>query len=148
MKEAETIKNLVQKLLDLLEIKGNISLKEENNVFAVSIGTEETGLLIGYHGQTLEGLQLILRLLAYHKLGKWQEIVVDVGRYREKRQKYLEELAQKTAEQVAQTKEEVPLPGFSAAERRIIHLTLKDSPHVRTESTGDGGERKIVIKPK
>lgn len=148
MKEAEVIKESAQKLLDLLEMKGKISLKKEEEIFTLSIETEETGLLIGYHGQTLEGFQLILRLLVYHKLGEWQEVVVDVGQYREKRQKYLEELAQKTAEQVAQTKEEIPLPGLSAAERRIVHIALQDNSEVKTESQGEGEERRIIVKSK
>lgn len=148
-KEQELIKNLTNELLRLLEIKAKISMdKEEDGAWRISLETEESGLLIGYHGETLLAFQLIVGLMVYKKLDKWLRVIVDVGDYRAKREVSLRQMVLAAVERVRQTKESVMLPDLSSADRRLIHLAVKDHPEVFSESEGEGENRRLIIKPK
>ena len=117
-------------------------------VLKISLETDEAGLLIGYHGQTLSALELILNLIIAQKLGEWQRISLEVGDYRQKKEEALKNLAQKIVARVKETGEAAALPYLTAAERRLIHLFLQDHPEVLTESQGEGENRRLVIKPR
>lgn len=143
------IKKTTEELLEHLKIKAKVNIETtDTDVVNVSLDTEETGILIGYHGETLSALQLILGLIVYKKLGNWVRIVVNVGDYRQKREEVLKRMALRAAEKVRQTNEAVILPFLNAGERRIIHLTLKENSDVYTESEGEGENRRLIIKPK
>ncbi len=149
-KTEETIKKTTAKLLQLLEIeKPKISLKEdEDGVFHLAIETKDSGILIGYHGENIYALQLILGLVVYKKLGQWQRIVVDVGDWREKREEQLRRMALAAAQRVKFSGESVVMPHLNSAERRIVHFALSENPDVTTRSEGEGRERKLVVEPK
>lgn len=147
-KTEEEIRAITQELLDRLTIIGKTKVESKEEVYHINIETEETGLLIGYHGNTLNSLQLILGTLIFKKLAKWEKIVVNVGDYRQKREEALKSMALQYAQQVVANKEEVTMPALSAFERRIIHLALQDHPEVVSESSGEGPERRITIKLK
>jgi spoIIIJ-associated protein len=149
-KTKKAIKETAQKLLQLMgfkEIKVELSV-DENDVFHLDIDCEDSGILIGHHGETLSSLQLIVSLVVYKRLGKWQRILVNVGDWREKRIEALKKMALNATQRVKFSNEEVFLPHLNAGERRIIHLYLADHPDVTTESVGEGEERRLVIKPK
>lgn len=112
-------------------------------------GTDEesTGLLIGRRGETLHSLQYLLNLIVSRRTGKWPQIVIDVGNYRQRRKESLEGLARRIADRVRQTGHPLPLEPMSAFDRRIVHLALRDDPTVYTESSGEGEARKVVIYP-
>lgn len=143
------VKKTTEELLSHLKVKAKVKVEaDEQEVVHVSLETEETGILIGYHGETLSAFQLILGLIIYKKLGYWVRIVVNVGDYRERRAEVLKQMAEKTAERVKQTGEPVALPFLNSGERRIIHITLQNNPDVFTESEGEGENRRVIIKPK
>lgn len=144
----KTIKEIGNELLGKLQIKGKIEVSKNEEIYEVTIDTEETGLLIGYHGNTLNSLQLILGLLVYKKLQKWERLVVNVGDYRQKREEALNSLATQYAQQTVTGGEPVVLPYLSPSERRIVHLALQDHLQVISESQGEGKDRRIVIKLK
>ena len=142
-------KKIAEELLEKLKIKTLVSVsKDQEGTARVDISGEELGILIGFHGETLGALQLILSLMVYKKSGKWQSIVVDVGEWRKKREEALTRLAKRTAERVKFSGEEQELTPMSPFERRIVHLTLSEDPKVTTESVGEDNQRHVVIKPK
>lgn len=104
--------------------------------------------LIGRRGDTLENIQYLLRLMVNQKLHRWLNIIVDVDNFRAKRVEHLTLLAKRMADQVADTGRAFTLEPMPPNERRIIHLALRDSPHVVTESIGEGERRKVTISPK
>lgn len=104
--------------------------------------------LIGRRGDTLDNIQYLLRLMVNQKLHRWLNIIVDVEEYRSKRVDHLTHLALRMADQVADTGRSFALEPMPPNERRIIHLALRDHPHVFTESTGDAERRKVNIFPK
>ncbi len=146
----EEIKKIAEEFLDKLGIKGSVTVTEDegNEVVNLQIETEDSGYLIGYHGETLEAFQLLLSLMVYKKLTTWKRLVVNVGNYREDRLEQLKKLALNVAQKVKFSGEAQVIPNLSPSERRMIHLSLADHPDVFSESEGEGEERRLVVKPK
>jgi len=148
MDSIDQIKQIAEELLNKLEITGAVSVDtDESGAYRIHIETEETGLLIGFHGRTLESFQMLLGMMVSRKLGKWERVYVNVGDYREKREEALMYMAQRAAERALSSGRPVELTRLSASERRVIHLTLSGDDRVKTESEGEGQDRKLIISP-
>jgi spoIIIJ-associated protein len=144
----EIVKNVTEKVLEKVEMGAEISVGEsEDEEIEVDISGEDLGALIGYHGETLSSLQLFLNLALYRQTGEWRRVLVDIGGYRREREQTLRELAQRTADRARFLQEAVPLNPMPSFERRIVHLALSEDETVETESTGEGWERRVVVKP-
>lgn len=149
MEHIDQVKNTTEDFLGRLGVIGEVQVDiDETGAFRVHIKTEETGLLIGYHGQTLESFQIILGLLVAKATGAWQRVYVNVGDYREKREEALMHMAQRAASRAVESGRPVELTNLSAGERRVIHLTLSGDDRVMTESEGEGFNRRLIVKPK
>lgn len=147
--KATQVQQVAEDLLKRLEVSGQVSVAvDETNAFRVHVETEETGLLIGFHGRTLESFQIILSLLVAKALGSYEKVYVNVGDYREKREESLMYMAQRAAERALALGRPVELGNLSASERRVIHLTLSGDERVVTESMGEGSSRTLVVKPR
>ncbi len=148
-KTLQTIQKSAEELLKKLLISANVEVVEgEEGIYSVNVETEESGLLIGFHGETLYSFQTILGLLVYRKLGEWIKIVVEIGDYRAKREEQLTAIAQSYANQAISTGQPVFLPPLPPSERRIVHIVLEARGDVVTESEGEGNQRRVVVKPK
>ncbi len=112
----------------------------------IDLAGEDSGLLIGRRGQTLQALQFLVNLIV-RKQFEGVRVVLDVENYRQRRESQLRDMATKVAERVAQTNRSITLEPMSPADRRIIHTSLTDHPGVSTESTGEGEGRKVTITP-
>ncbi len=149
MDPQDQVKQLSEDLLSRLEISGNVSVDiDETGAYRVHIETEETGLLIGFHGKTLESFQILLGIIVSKALGQWVKVYVNVGDYREKREEALMLMAQRAAERVLATGRPMELARLSPSERRVIHLTLSGDDRVVTESMGEGDNRTLIVKLK
>ena len=148
-KNSEEIKKITEDLLGKLDIHAKINMTEDDQqVIHINLQTEETGLLIGYHGETLYSLQLIIGLIAFRHLKEWTRIVLEVGDYRQRKEEQLILMAKNIAIKVKQTKEPVAIPYLTSNERRVVHLALQDDPELTSESEGEGENRHLVIKIK
>ncbi|MFH1832806.1 MAG: R3H domain-containing nucleic acid-binding protein [Candidatus Levyibacteriota bacterium] len=146
------VKEVTSEILKLLEIEGTfetLSSKESNDQEQVEVilDTKESGIIIGYHGETLEALQLILSLCVSKKLGHFVRVSVEVGDYKKNRMEFLKNLALEAKERVISENKEFSLSNLKSWERRIVHLILQDFKEVMTESVGEGKDRALVIKP-
>ena len=123
---------------------------DEDGVFHINleIKDEDTGILIGYHGDTIAALQLIISLMLYKQTGTWNRLLIEIGDYREKRQQSLEKMAQTTAQRVKFSGEPIALFNLNPFERRIIHTFLTDHSDVVTQSEGEGRDRHLIIRLK
>ena len=149
MDDTQAVQKIVEELLGKLEIAGTVAVTtDETGAFRVGIETEETGLLIGHHGKTLESLQLILGIMVSKSLGRWVKAYVNVGDYREKREETLMHMAQRAADRALALGRPVELSRLTPAERRIIHLTLSGDDRIETESMGEGDDRILLVRPK
>jgi spoIIIJ-associated protein len=113
----------------------------------IDLTGEDSGLLIGRRGQTLQALQFVVNMIARKELGQSVRVVLDVEHYRQRREESLRDMASKVASRVAQTGRSITLEPMSAADRRMVHVALADYPGVRTESVGLGEDRKVTIFP-
>ena len=149
-KSAEkVIADFTQKLLKEIGVKAEVAVKEEKEAVNVTISGDNLGALIGFHGQTLEGLQLILNLV-FNKQSKeeeWKRVVLDIGNWRAERLSTLEELVERAvAELRGQALARVNLPTMSASQRREIHLIVTQRyPELMTESEGEEPNRRVVL---
>lgn len=142
------VEEITQDLLSRLGVEAKISVEESEGVFNVQLETEQPGILIGYHGETLAAIQLMVGMIVWRKLGEWTKVLVNVGDYRQRRQESLERMALSLAQKAKFSGQPQALPPMSAFERRLIHLTLSVDPEVETLSEGEGKERHVVVKSK
>ena len=122
----------------------------EANVYPkIEIVGDDTGILIGHHGETLDAIQYLVNLSALRKTkskdGDYVKIVVDTENYRDKRADTLKSLARRMAAKAVKYKRNVFLEPMNAYERRIIHSELQSYPDVSTHSVGTDRDRKIII---
>lgn len=142
-KNIEEFLNVFLKQISTEELNYNIS--NDNYYINVNILGENTNLLIGYRGETLNALQTLLTSIANKDIEEKVRVILDISGYREKRKKVLEELAEKVAKTVVKTRKKVTLEPMSAYERKVIHSKLQNNSKVTTESIGEEPNRKVVI---
>jgi len=148
--EIEKAQSIAEGLINDMGIVAKVkaSFDEESAVLNLDIDSEEAAVLIGFHGETLQSLQLILSLMVHQSLGRWTKVLVNVGDYRQKREEQLRKLALNLAMKVKFSGESQVVPNLTASERRIVHLILTDHPDVYSESEGEGEQRQLFIKAK
>jgi spoIIIJ-associated protein len=154
--DEETVgKEVLTELLQRMGIRANITARQteatqsgERAVWVLDINGPDIRLLIGRHGETLNALQYIVRLIVSRKLQYRSNIVVDAGEYKTKRSERLTQLAHRMADQAVQQKRTMILEPMLPYERRIIHMTLRSREDVITKSIGEGSSRKVTIIPK
>ncbi|MSQ22809.1 MAG: protein jag [Dehalococcoidia bacterium] len=112
----------------------------------IDIDGEDSGLLIGKRGETLNAFQFLVNLVLNQKSRGHALVVIDVEQYKERRSQALQTLASRVAERVVSSGRSVTLEPMPAPERKIIHMALANHPYVTTESTGEGQGRKIIIR--
>lgn len=126
----------------------NYNIHSDEEYIYVEMNGEDAGTFIGYRGETLNAMQTILTSIANKHLETKAHIILNIAGYREKRQKALEELADKLSKTVIRTGKQVTLEPMSAYERKIIHNRLQASDAVKTFSVGEEPYRKVVISKK
>ena len=124
------------------------SIEKEKSGLNVSINSEKLGFLIGYRGETLYAMQNILTAVAGKGLEQRVRVILDIEGYKTKREKTLEELAEKVAKTVIRTRKPVKLEPMKAYERKIIHSKLQENNKVETTSIGEEPHRRIVVSLK
>ena len=150
--ELENAKNDIEKFLKEFTANLNENAKYEIEIkdkcLYVNIDGENIGNLIGYRGEALFALENILKAIANKTSENRVILRLDIGSYKEKRVKALEELANKKAAIVERTGKMITLEPMQAYERKVIHSVLQDNPNVETRSIGQEPKRRIVISKK
>lgn len=146
----KTIQNLAEKLLELSGVSAQVEVIDlGENTYEINLSTDdETGLLIGFRGENLNAIQIVLRLMLKNQTGEWVRLFVNVGDYRQKQEEKLKELADQTADRAISTKEPQPIYNLNAAQRRVVHMHLSERKDIVTESEGIEPERYLVVRPK
>lgn len=122
--------------------------KIEDGYIIVDINGDDLNYLIGYRGDVLNNLQTLLSSIAGKGLEYKVKVKLNICGFREKREKSLEELAEKKAQIVVKTRKKCILNPMSAYERKIIHTKLQNNNQVETSSIGEEPYRKVVISLK
>ena len=121
--------------------------RTEEGVLQLLLHGPDSDLVLANNGRLLYALDHLVNQIFFRPGSGASRVVVDCKEYRSTRELELRLLAQKAAERVKTTGSPLPLQPMPSAERRIIHLTLAEEPGVRTESSGAGFQRHVVILP-
>ena len=113
--------------------------------YIIKIVGDDAGCLIGRKGETMEALSYLTSLAANRFEDSDEKISVDVADYRQKREKDLQQMAKKMAAKVVKTGRFYSFEPMNPYERRIIHATVGTIEGVRSESKGEGSQRRVVI---
>ena len=138
-------------LKDVTEKMGlslNLKAKTGEAIVYVEMDGKDSGTIIGKRGQTLDAIQYLTSLVINKNSEKYIKVVVDAENYRAKRQKTLEQLANRLAAKVVRTKKYVRLEPMNPYERKVIHATLQQNPDITTRSEGEEPYRRVVIELK
>lgn len=125
--------------IKFIEVTGDSSL-------SVLVLVEEADLCIGEGGQNIGAFETLLRLIIKKQSGESSLLHLDINNYRSAKEEELRELAKKAARRARFYKQPVVLEAMSAYNRRIIHTELATHPDIKTESSGEGRQRRVVVK--
>ncbi len=147
MEEIEIAKELTVGLLERMGVKTTVEgfIKEGN--LCLEIKGDHEGVLIGKHGRTLESLQMLINRMVNKRLKNAVRVVLDIDDYRKRRVDSMSSIAFRMGEKAKRTGYSLTVGPFNSHDRRIIHLTLKEDPSLRTESLGEGELKKVKIIP-
>lgn len=146
----EKAKTALTEILRLMGFDAAVEQKtgQSGDETILEIRADNSGLLIGRKGQTLEALQyLVTRIAGEYQGGEGPHIVVDIENYRERRRRSLEDMALRLGEKAKRQRKTVTVDALSSADRRVIHAALQDDPWVTTKSLGQGSYRRLLIIP-
>ncbi|XVG95901.1 RNA-binding cell elongation regulator Jag/EloR [Eubacteriales bacterium KG127] len=119
-----------------------------NGYIFIDISGKDTGTIIGKRGQTLDSIQYLTNLVINKQDGEYQRVILDAENYRSKREKTLEQLAQRLAKKVLKTKRSQKLEPMNPYERKVIHTALQNNPRVKTRSEGKDPYRRVIVESK
>ena len=120
-------------------------VEKQGEAHIVKVEGEDVGVLIGHRGETMESLSYLAGLAANRLGGDYLKLGLDVAGYRGKREKDLEALARRMGAKVAKTGRSYAMDPMNPYERRIIHSTISTMEGLRSESKGEGADRRVVI---
>ena len=149
-KTKEIIKTTIEQLLEKMGFSGQVTLAEsqdDENVICNIITETDSNFLIGQYGANLQAIQHLARLMVRKSLPEKIRFTLDVNSYRQQKNQSIIEQARAAAEEALTQRRAIFMKPMSTYERRIVHLELSKNPEVSTESTGEGEDRKIVVKP-
>jgi len=145
---ADKLREFVQTVVDLMGIEAHVGASETPEGVRAEISGDDLGLLIGRHGATIDALQYIAAIVVNGDRRERRQVVVDAEGYRDRRAAALTALADRTAQKVGRESVSIALKPMSAAERKVIHLHLKDDARVETVSEGNEPFRAVVVSPR
>ncbi|MBQ3375666.1 MAG: KH domain-containing protein [Erysipelotrichaceae bacterium] len=119
--------------------------RSEDNEFKIIINAENNAILIGKNGQTLEAIKTIVNAAANATFKCHIHMSVDINGYKEERYEKLKQTVERIAKTVVKTKVSARLGDLTSDERKIVHQHLSEMPHVKTESEGEGNNRRLKI---
>lgn len=142
----DAAKTFLMEVLQSMDMKAEVKLKEENNEIRIDLIGPNMGLLIGYRGETLDSLQYLVSLVVNKNHNEeYRRVILDTENYRAKREETLKRLASKIAYKVRVSGRVLKLEPMNPYERRIIHSTLQNDLYIYTFSEGDEPYRRVVV---
>jgi len=147
LEEIEIAKELTVGLLEQMGVRTEVEGFSKEGTLYLEIRGDQEGILIGKHGRTLESLQVLINRMVNKRLKSAVRVVLDIDDYRKRRADTMAQMALRIGEKAKRAGYSLTVGPFNAHDRRIIHLTLKEDPSLKTESLGEGELKKIKIIP-
>ena len=143
---AEIGKEVLKELLLSLNIKANVETKIREGKIKYEIYSQNNSVLIGKKGHILDSIQTYVRQAIYNAIDLYVNITIDVEKYKEKQNYFLEKKVKKIARDVTLSKVDVKLDPMDAYTRRQVHSALQGFKYIKTESEGEEPNRCVVVK--
>ena len=147
VREGDVAGDYLERLLDILDVDGDIDLDVEGDRASVAIVGGRLDDLIGQGGATLEALQELTRLAVAQSTGVRSRLMLDVGEFRARRRADLTALAGETARRVASSGQPERLAPMNPFERKVVHDVIAGVSGVHSESEGEEPSRRVVVLP-
>jgi spoIIIJ-associated protein len=147
VREGDVAGDYLERLLDILDVDGDIDLDVEGDRASVAIVGGRLNDLIGPDGATLEALQELTRLAVAQSTGVRSRLMLDVGEFRAKRRADLTRLAGETARRVSSSGQPERLAPMNPFERKVVHDVIASTAGVHSESEGEEPNRRVVVLP-
>jgi spoIIIJ-associated protein len=147
LEEIEIAKELTVGLLERMGVKAEVEGFVKEGSLWLEIKGDQEGVLIGKHGRTLEALQMLINRMVNKRLRNAARVVLDIDDYRKRRVDSMADIAHRIGEKAKRLGHSLTIGPFNSHDRRIIHVTLKEDPYLRTESLGEGELKKVKIIP-
>jgi spoIIIJ-associated protein len=147
VREGDVAGDYLERLLDILDVDGDIDLDVEGDRASVAIVGGQLSDLVGRDGAVLDALQELTRLAVAQSTGVRSRLMLDIGGYRAKRRADLTALAGEAARRVAQSRQPERLSPMNPFERKVVHDVIAGVAGVRSESEGEEPNRRVVILP-
>ena len=149
IEENNKVKAAVDYLKEVITLMGvsdvTFSAVQKGEATIIRLDGEKLGALIGRRGETMESLSYLASLVANRLEGDYIKLGLDVAGYRDKRESDLTALAQRIGAKVRKTGRSFAMEPMNPYERRIIHSAIGKMEGVRSESKGEGRDRRVVI---
>jgi spoIIIJ-associated protein len=147
VREGDVAGDYLERLLDILDVDGDIDLDVEGDRASVAIVGGQLSDLVGRDGAVLDALQELTRLAVAQSTGVRSRLMLDIGGYRAKRRADLTSLAGEAAHRVGQSRQPERLSPMNPFERKVVHDVIAGVAGVRSESEGEEPNRRVVILP-
>ena len=144
----EYISEYIKNLSRCMKINIESEILESEDIFKVTLVSDQNAILIGKEGRTLNSIQLLLKQSIKNKIGLSLKINVDVANYKVKKLKNIEYQVKKIIKEVQSTKITAALDPMNSYERRFVHNLVSEYKNLTTESIGEGRDRRVTIKYK
>jgi spoIIIJ-associated protein len=141
------VRDLVTSVLNAMGFEARVDVYDAGGFVAVDVASDSTALFIGQKGETIDALQYLVNSAVYRRRPFVKRVVLDAEGYRQRRVEAIQGIAHRTARRAVRERRTVELPPMSPAERRVVHIFLRDNPSVTTESEGTGDNRRVKISP-
>lgn len=148
IQELHLAQDALEKILALLPMETAVDAERVDGNINLNIQGDNSGLLIGRRGKTLDALQFIVNKIVNKRLERKVRVVIDSEKYRQRRRQSLTQLAQRMGEKAKRIQKPVTTNPMNPGDRRIVHLALKDDSQLDTRSRGEGLMKKVVIIPR
>ena len=145
--KVDKIKHLTQSLVEKLGVNEVIiDVMDNNGILEISIQSPDEKALIGHDNEKFEAFTHIIKRMTAKEFDEGIKIVVDVNNMRSKKEEILKSKASIIADRARAFKIDVEMDPMSSYDRRIIHSHLESEPNIKTESIGEGRNRRLVVK--
>lgn len=147
----EFVESTIKNILNFIGVSYALEFQEGGEDSWFMIKTADAPLLIGDNGKHIAALTHVVKKIYENKFVKDEAakhwFLIDVNDYNKKRIEEIKDIARMHAQRVRYFKKDIEMRPMNSYERRIVHSILQEYPDIATQSTGDGLERRVVIKP-
>jgi spoIIIJ-associated protein len=147
VREGDVAGDYLERLLDILDVDGDIDLDVEGDRASVAIVGGDLKDLVGHDGAVLEALQELTRLAVAQSTGVRSRLMLDISGFRARRRADLTSLAAETARRVASSGQPERLSAMNPFERKVVHDVIAGVAGVHSESEGEEPNRRVVVLP-